>query len=150
MSAVDSVRAMVRTSPVLLALLVVCGGCRHDAPTPAPESGGVPLPRRPRRSSTPTTTARRSSWRPAHLVLELASNSGTGYAWTAAPVDSTVLASEGQPEVERQSDLPGGPKLDVLHFVARGAGTVALQVDLKRPWGDAPAAKTIKVTVNVR
>jgi len=130
--------------------LLLAAGCHHDAPPPAPESGSVPP------ASTDTIVRLDDDGKTidvAHgtrVVFKLAANSGTGYAWVAGPVDASVLLPQGEREVERASDVPGAPKLDVLKFTAQGPGTVTVELALKRPWGDQPAVKTLKVTVNVR
>lgn len=147
----DSVSAMVRACLALAALplLIASGGCQHDAPPAATGSSAGP-------SSNADTIVRLDDdgktvevAQGTRLVFKLAASSGTGYAWVAMPVDASVLAAQGEREVERSSDVPGAPKLDVLRFAAQGPGTVVVQLDLKRPWGDEPAARTIKVTVNV-
>lgn len=160
--AVDSVCVqMVRARLVALftfTLLLACAcGCHHDAP--APVSGGTT-------GVTPSDAGQPASDETvvkveddgktidvktgATLAFKLAGNSGTGYAWVAGAVDASVLVPQGERQVERLSDAPGGAKLDVLRFVAKGPGTVVVQVDLKRPWGDQPVAKTVKVTVKVK
>jgi predicted secreted protein len=132
-----------------LPLLIASGGCTHDAPPPVDAAGGVP-------SSSADTVVRLDDdgktievAQGTRVVFKLAASSGTGYAWVAAPVDASVLAAQGERAVERSADAPGAPKLDVLRFLAKGPGMVVVQLDLKRPWGDEPAVKTIKVTINV-
>ncbi|HEY8039683.1 MAG TPA: protease inhibitor I42 family protein [Polyangiaceae bacterium] len=85
----------------------------------------------------------------ATLTVKLASHSGTGYAWMPAKVDAAVLSQVGDRTSEISSSTPGAPKLDVYHFTAVKAGTTTLQMDLKRPFGNAPPGKTIKITVKV-
>jgi len=143
-------------SALLLPLLLACAGCHHETPTPTPGSGG-PAPSADAAPASDDTVVRLEDDGKTlevsagkRIVFKLASNSGTGYVWTPAPVDATILVQQGEREVERTSDLPGGSKLDVLRFAAKGPGTVTVQVDLKRPWGDQPVAKTLKVTVTVR
>jgi predicted secreted protein len=150
---------MLRPSLALVAvsLIFACEGCHHEAPAPTPGSGGAVSPDGGDASSTPETVVRVEDDGKTlevspgtRVVFKLASNSGTGYAWTPASVDAAVLALQGEREVERQSDVPGGAKLDVLRFLAKAPGTVVVQVDLKRPFGDQPVARTVKVTVTVR
>lgn len=85
----------------------------------------------------------------ATIAFKLASNAGTGYVWTPTQVDASVLAQQGDRSSEVSSDTPGAPKLDVYRFVAGAAGSTVVEMYLKRPFGSAPAARAIHVTVNV-
>jgi predicted secreted protein len=133
------------------------GGCRHGGAPPSPSAA---------------TSAAPSAAAPAERVLgteddgktlelaqgdtltvRLAGHAGTGFAWVLAAVDGGdggVLSQVGERTSELASDTPGAPKLDVYRFVARSAGTRTVEMDLRRPWGDQPAVKTWRVTVNVR
>jgi predicted secreted protein len=152
---------MVRVALALsaLTLALACEACHHAAPTPTPSSGGTALT--DGGAAAPDAGAETvvkveddgktiEVTAGATVAFKLAANSGTGYAWVAGPVDAAVLEAKGERTVERVSDVPGGAKLDVLRFMAKAAGTVVVQLDLKRPWGDQPVAKTVKVTVTVR
>jgi predicted secreted protein len=77
------------------------------------------------------------------------SNSGTGYVWVPTQVDTNVLAQQGDRTSEVSSDAPGSAKLDVYRFAAHNAGSSAVEMSLKRPFGSAPPARTLHVTVNV-
>jgi predicted secreted protein len=83
------------------------------------------------------------------VTFKLASNAGTGYIWVPTHVDAPVLAQQGDRSNELSSDTPGGPKLDVYRFMAGPAGSSVVEMSLKRPFGSAPAARAIHVTVNV-
>jgi predicted secreted protein len=84
------------------------------------------------------------------VTFKLVSNSGTGYVWVPTQVDTNVLAQQGDRTSEVSSDTPGSAKLDVYRFAAHGAGSSAVEMSLKRPFGSAPPARTLHVTVNVR
>jgi predicted secreted protein len=83
------------------------------------------------------------------VTLRLASNSGTGYVWTLTPVDTKVLALQGDRTSEIATEIPGGPKADVYRFMAVGAGVAPVEVALRRPFGDAPPARVVHFTVRV-
>jgi len=84
------------------------------------------------------------------VTFKLVSNSGTGYVWVPTQVDTNMLAQQGDRTSEVSSDTPGSAKLDVYRFAAHGAGSSAVEMSLKRPFGSAPPARTLHVTVNVR
>jgi predicted secreted protein len=84
------------------------------------------------------------------LVFALARNAGTGYVWKAGPLEGSALVQDGDRRSETHSDVPGAPKRDVYRFVAKSAGTVVIEMALKRPFGSAPAGRTLRVTVRVR
>ena len=84
------------------------------------------------------------------VTFKLVSNSGTGYVWVPTQVDTNVLAQQGDRTSEVSSGAPGSPKLDVYRFAAHNAGSSAVEMSLKRPFGSAPPARTLHVTVNVR
>jgi predicted secreted protein len=84
------------------------------------------------------------------VTFKLVSNSGTGYVWVPTQVDNNVLAQQGDRTSEVSSDTPGSAKLDVYRFAAHNAGSSAVEMSLKRPFGSAPPARTLHVTVNVR
>jgi hypothetical protein len=65
-------------------------------------------------------------------------------------VDASILAQQGDRTSEVMSDTPGGPKADVYRFMAVSAGSTVVEMSLKRPFGSAPPARAIHVTVNVR
>jgi predicted secreted protein len=83
------------------------------------------------------------------VTFKLTSNSGTGYVWIPTQIDASILAQQGDRSSEIASDAPGAPKLDVYRFMAGAAGTSVVEMSLKRPFGSAPAARAIHVTINV-
>ncbi len=83
------------------------------------------------------------------VTFKLASNAGTGYVWVPMQVDPSILTQQGDRTSEIASDTPGAAKLDVFHFTAGAAGSTVVEMSLKRPFGSAPPARAIHVTVNV-
>jgi predicted secreted protein len=88
--------------------------------------------------------------RGAVVTFSLPSNAGTGYVWVPTQVDGSVLTQQGDRTSDASSDVPGAPKFDVYHFAAAAPGTTTVEMSLKRPFGSAPPARIIHVTVNVR
>ncbi len=39
--------------------------------------------------------------------------------------------------------------MDVYRFVAKSAGSTVVEMDLKRPWGNQPPGRVVRVTINV-
>ena len=139
----------------LLVGACACSGCHHDAAPTSPP---------PATSATAATDAGETVLRTeddgktfdlalgSTVSFHLASHAGTGYVWVPAALDGGdggVLSQVGDRTTEVSSDTPGAAKLDVYRFVARGAGTATVEMDLRRPWGTEPPAKTWRVTVNV-
>jgi predicted secreted protein len=146
---------------VLAAIGLAGAGCRHDRVPPNP-------------AGAPDTTAQADASETAEaadagetvvraeddgrtfdlpaggiLTFRLASHSGTGFVWKPAPLDGGALSQVGERTTEVSSVLPGAPKVDVYRFVARSAGTLGIEMDYQRPWGNQPPVKTVRVTVNV-
>ncbi|HEY6463375.1 MAG TPA: protease inhibitor I42 family protein [Polyangiaceae bacterium] len=84
------------------------------------------------------------------LTFSLARHAGTGFEWSATPLDGGVLVLKGERASERTSDEPGAEKNDVYRFVGEAPGTVTVEMKLRRPWGDQPPVKTLRVVVEVR
>ena len=84
------------------------------------------------------------------LVVRLAANPGTGYAWarSATPtllqlVDSTMIATAA-------GDRVGAPGEQLFRFIARAGGGAELSFHYRRPWEtNAPAADSVRMTVHV-
>ncbi len=87
--------------------------------------------------------------RGAMVTFKLAGNAGTGFMWTVGQADPNVLAQQGDHTNELASGAPGAPKMDVYRFVANSPGSTVVEMDYRRPWGNAPPARAIHVTVNV-
>jgi predicted secreted protein len=151
---------MVRRAIAFAALsLVACNACNDPPPAASPPAPGAASPPAPDAAS-PTAAADTvihveddgksfDTYKGSTVIFKLNSNSGTGYVWTPTQVDASVLAQQGDRSTEGASDTPGAPKLDVYRFVAGSAGTTVVEMSLKRPFGSAPAARAIHVTVNV-
>lgn len=153
---------------------LACGACHHDEPPPNPSaaatasgpgSTATPLPA-PADGQAGTTGDAAATEdvvvrieddgksfdvaRGAELTFELARHAGTGFEWSPAPMDGGVLVQRGERTSRRTSDVPGAEKDDVYRFVAQSAGTVSVEMQLRRPWGDQPPVKTLRVVVHVR
>jgi len=150
---------MARHILATLALsLLACNGC-NDGNKPPPNGSGTVATGSP---SAPGAPAGGETIvhveddgkafdvaRGAMVTLKLASNSGTGYVWVPSQVDPNILAQQGDRTSEVPTDTPGAPKTDVYHFAAQSPGSTTLQLDLKRPFGSAPPARSVHFTVNV-
>jgi predicted secreted protein len=85
------------------------------------------------------------------VTLSLASNAGTGYAWTPTQIDATLLAQQGdRAVVQNAPGVPGGPTSEVFHFIAQAPGTTSLEMSLKRGFGSGQPARVVHITINVR
>jgi predicted secreted protein len=158
---------MIRHAVALAALsLLACNGC-NDGRSPAVAPAGTATPTAaaspPPAGSAPSAGAAGDTIvradddgksfdvaRGAGVTFRLASNSGTGYLWIPTQVDAIVLAQQSDRASEAASDMPGGPKADVYRFTAGAAGSTVVEMSLKRPFGSAPPARVIHVTINVR
>ncbi|HLK36181.1 MAG TPA: protease inhibitor I42 family protein [Polyangiaceae bacterium] len=143
---------MIRYGLALCALaLIACNGCNDKnappaaAPTPAADAASPSEVIVHVEDDGKTIDVARGGV----VAFKLAGNAGTGYVWTAAQVDASILTPQGDRTVESTSDTPGAPKFDVLRFTAQGAGSTVVQMALKRPFGSSPPARTVQVTVNV-
>jgi len=68
------------------------------------------------------------------LVVTLEANPSTGYTWTVADVDESVLRQKGDVEFKADSDLPGAGGMLVLRFEAVGLGQTVLELIYHQPW----------------
>lgn len=88
------------------------------------------------------------------LVVRLASNRTTGYAWTITDSANAVLAQQGKPDYVTDATLErkigvGGTEIWRLKAVKTGQQT--LRFEYRRPWErDAAPAKTVSYLVTVR
>jgi predicted secreted protein len=153
---------MIRAAMLLTAVsLFACNGCNGDGNAPPANTGpagpsGVPSGTMPPAAGGETVIHVEDDGhtfdvaRGSAVTFKLASNAGTGFQWSPAPgTDPNILAQQGDRGQELSSDTPGAPKMDVFHFMANAPGTAAVEMDLKRPWGNQPPGRVIHVTVNV-
>ena len=147
---------------VLAAISLAGAGCRHDRVPPNP-SGAPDTTAQADASETldaadagETVVRAEDDGRTFDLppggilTFRLPSHSGTGFVWRPAALDGGVLSQVGERSTEVSSGVPGAPKTDVTRFVARSTGTVGIEMDYQRPWGNQPPVKTVRVTVHVR
>lgn len=146
---------MIRLALALSAMtLLACNGCNSggNAPPPGPSGGMAPMPPGGETVVQAEDDGRAFDVpRGSMVTFKLASNSGTGYAWAPGPqgIDPNILAQQGGPTSESASPQPGAPKMDVFRFMANNPGTAMVEMDLKRPFGNAPPGRVVHVTVNV-
>jgi predicted secreted protein len=85
------------------------------------------------------------------LVIQLPSNSTTGYQWVL-PWDLGPLVGGRQGRQKHDADggnMRGAAGTDTFKFHAKDTGTVTLTLDYRRPWENAPSARTFTVTLKV-
>lgn len=84
------------------------------------------------------------------IVISLESNPSTGYTWTLAGIDSTILAQTQQDLFEPRSELVGSPGRQIFHFKAIARGETALRLHYQRPWEkDVAPADTFSIEIKV-
>jgi inhibitor of cysteine peptidase len=89
------------------------------------------------------------------LVVTLDSNATTGYSWSVAANDGTVLAAAGDPVYRGPEDqnppVVGAGGTETFRFTAAAAGSTTLRLEYRRPWEkDQPADQTYTLQVVVR
>ena len=84
------------------------------------------------------------------LVVRLASQTGTGYGWRVAHLDTRNL-TQLDSSTERAADgSEGGKEFQVFRFKARSRGSSRLRLHYVRPWQkNARPLKTFELTVSV-
>jgi predicted secreted protein len=150
---------MIRFAILLTAAsLFACNGCGSSNPPPPPTVPGAPgAPSGSGAAPVAGETVIHADddgktfdvARGSPVTFKLFSNAGTGFQWVPVGVDPNILAQQGDRTQELSSDTPGAPKFDVYHFLANAPGTAAVEMDLKRPWGNQPPGRVVHVTVNV-
>jgi len=88
------------------------------------------------------------------LVVTLESNPTTGYHWTVAEMNPTVLRQEGDSILELSdagNGTLGAGGVESFHLEAIGPGKTNLKLIYHRPWEtNVPPLKTYTVQVTVR
>jgi predicted secreted protein len=137
---------------VALALLACKGGGDGTLPAQSAGPGQVPPPGPAQETIVHAEDDGRTFDVPrgGMVTFKLAGNAGTGFMWTVGQIDPNVLAQQGDHTNELESGAPGAPKMDVYRFVGNSPGSTVVEMDYRRPWGNAPPARAIHVTVNVR
>ncbi|MGP6156406.1 MAG: protease inhibitor I42 family protein [Vulcanimicrobiaceae bacterium] len=89
--------------------------------------------------------------RSATLEVRLATTPGTGYSWSIARNDPTLLAPLGGARLESSmSKLPGAPGAVSFVFRAQRRGQDAPRLEYRRPWiHSGLPARTFALTVAV-
>jgi len=144
------IRAMLALSAMTL---LACNGCNNggNGPPPGP-SGGMPMP-----PGAETVVHAEDDGRAfdvargSMVTFKLTAASGTGYSWAPGPqgIDPNILAAQGGPTSEVSAPEPGAPRMDVFHFMANNPGSAMVEMDLRRPFGNAPPGRVVHFTVNV-
>lgn len=83
------------------------------------------------------------------FVIELESNSTTGYQWTARSSDETVVSEQSNEYVQPSSDALGAPGKQRFVFLASQAGTAAVTLYYSRSFEDGADAREVAYTVTV-
>ena len=90
----------------------------------------------------------------ARLVVRLASNPSTGYAWTEVAAPGPTLRALGEPAFEKSDagGSVGAPGVQVFRYEVAAPGRARLALAYARPWepAQAPAAGRFDVTVVAR
>jgi predicted secreted protein len=147
---------MIRLAILLTATtLFACNGCNGGGTPPPPTVPGAPSGSGAAPASGETVVHVEDDGKSfdvtvgSAVTFKLATNAGTGFQWGPVGVDPNILAQQGDRTQELSSDTPGAPKLEVFHFLANAPGTAVVEMDLKRPFGNAPPGRVIHVTINV-
>ena len=86
------------------------------------------------------------------IIVTLASNATTGYAWELAELDTSILENTAHTYVPPDSDLVGAGGSERWEFTARSAGTTPLRLEYRRSWEsqEIEPADTFSVSVTVQ
>ncbi len=89
------------------------------------------------------------------LIIELASNPTTGYAWQVAELDQSVLQQTGEAQFKQpdssEPPLVGAGGVEVFRFEAKGTGQTALKLVYRRAWEEGvEPLETFSIQVEVR
>jgi predicted secreted protein len=132
--------------------LLACNGCNGggSAPPPGP-SGGMPPPAAETVVHAEDDGRVFDVARGSAVTIKLGATAGNGYLWSPGPpgIDPNVLTQQGGPTTEMDSTQPGAPTMAVFRFVANNPGSAVVEMDLKRPFGNAPPGRVVHFTINV-
>ncbi|UAK35336.1 protease inhibitor I42 family protein [Nocardia asteroides] len=88
------------------------------------------------------------------LVVALPANPSTGYSWSVAALDSSVVKPDGEADFEPDAAAPVAPGAGgtaVRSFVGVGTGATTLKMEYTRPWDQGlEPARTFSLTIEVR
>ena len=87
------------------------------------------------------------------VVIELAGNPTTGYAWAQTAVDIAILKpTADEPEYTSESTgMVGSPGTFIFRWTAEAPGTTTIELGYRRPWEtDTAPIETYSLTVDVR
>ena len=86
------------------------------------------------------------------LVVKLASNRSTGYAWTVSGDPAPLkLDKTSYHKSTKSTASVGSPGVQIFHFSAATAGIATLNLVYRRSWEyNVPPVKTFTLRVNVR
>lgn len=84
------------------------------------------------------------------IVIALAANPTTGYAWMPGKTDPAILTLVGSDYEPPPSAALGAGGRQLVTFRAVGRGTTTLQLDYRRPWESTAPAKSAIFTIVVR
>ena len=84
------------------------------------------------------------------LVVRLAANPSTGYAWGRSAAPAQLQLVDSMTINLTAGDRVGAPAEQLFHFVARANGRAHLSFLYRRPWeSEVPAADSVHMTVLV-
>ena len=72
------------------------------------------------------------------LVVRLAANPSTGYAWRVVSTNDALLPAAGDPVYATSADMPGAGGVETFRFLAKAAGEATVQIGEFAPGADQP------------
>jgi inhibitor of cysteine peptidase len=83
------------------------------------------------------------------FVIELESNSTTGYQWTATSSDEAVVSEQSSEYLKPSTDALGAPGKQRFVFEAGSAGSATLTLQYARGFEDGADAREVTYSVTV-
>ncbi|HEY70498.1 MAG TPA: protease inhibitor I42 family protein [Anaerolineae bacterium] len=83
------------------------------------------------------------------LTIRLEGNPSTGFSWEVLEINEAVLRQVGDINFEVESNLPGSPGIQVLHFEPVASGEMDLELVYWRPWEPEDPVETYLLRVIV-